>query len=355
MTAERQGYLSGSSQASRAVTDLVTELYDAALIAPGWDARCCSIMGAAHLRVRTCLVLVLPTFDPYGKRHRNERALMSFLRERSEDVVLLQADPNDRQVLWEALWSALRQLAAQNSRPVSLLMDLSTCPRFYSLAALAGCFKHALTSRIDVLYTEGEYAGDPTAPAALQFQFSLGEWTTVPVPFLEGTADPWKKRYLLVSLGFEGPKTSRVLSREDPDRISVLLGDPGTRAEYPAVAERGNSRILHTYQVPAQQIVRVAAADAIAVWRRLREASLERPDSENTFYLPCGTKPHALGLALRALCLGFPTVLYNAPDAYNFVDVQPTGIYWRYRIEDLSFPCPGAQPMCSTPRTDVSA
>jgi hypothetical protein len=164
----------------------------------------------------------------------------------------------------------------------------------------------------------------------------VGEWDTVPIPFLEGRRAPGKKKYVIVSIGFEGSKTLRVLAREDPDRISVLLPDPGSKPGYPAIAEEKNKPLVEMYNVPPDQIVRTNAADAISAWRELGQAALERPEGENTYYLSCGTKAHALGMALRAVCLEFPCVLYNVPERHNYVQVTPTGQYWTFQIRDLS-------------------
>ena len=63
---------------------------------------------------------------------------------------------------------------------------------------------------------------------------------------------------------------------------------------------------------------------------------MEREAQESVYYLCSGTKPHALALALRALCIGSPTVMYNLPERHSFVEVEPSGVYWTYGIEDLA-------------------
>ncbi|MGA8026637.1 MAG: hypothetical protein WB992_05785 [Bryobacteraceae bacterium] len=191
---------------------------------------------------------------------------------------------------------------------------------------------------MSVLYCEGIYQPkvDSAEVECPEYPFSIGEWDTLPIPFLEGRRAPGRKKYVMVSVGFEGSKTFRVLSREDPDRVSVLFPDPGSEQGYPAIAEEQNKLLIETYNVPPAQIVRANAADAIAVWKELSESALERPESENTYYLSCGTKAHALGMALRAASLESPCVLYNVPERHNYVPVIPTGRSWLYEIRDLS-------------------
>jgi hypothetical protein len=240
---------------------------------------------------------------------------------------------------WGALWDAIRNKAESTGRPLTIAVDLSTFPRFYSLAAIAGCLQLGYVSTISVLYSEGEYGASSAGANETElpeYPFSLGEWDVVPIPFLAGRRAPGHRKYVVISVGFEGSKTLRVLSREDPDRISLLFPDPGSRPDYPAVAEEKNKLLVEMYNVPPAQIVRANAADAIAAWKNFSQADLERPEHENTYYLSCGTKAHALGMALRALCLEFPCVLYNVPERHNFVPVTPTGRYWMYVIRDLS-------------------
>ncbi len=83
-------------------------------------------------------------------------------------------------------------------------------------------------------------------------------------------------------------------------------------------------------------MITAPAGDAIAAWKALDSRKFESLDTEDPYYLCCGTKPHALAFALRALSLGEPTVLYNIPERHSFVDVEPTGKCWRFNIKDVS-------------------
>ncbi|MBT5472025.1 MAG: hypothetical protein HOK41_15595 [Nitrospina sp.] len=128
----------------------------------------------------------------------------------------------------------------------------------------------------------------------------------------------------------------RVINIEDPDRISVLLPKPGVIPKYSSKAKEENSELLRNIRMPQKEIICSRAGDAIEAWMKLEKASLEKPQSENTYYLCSGTKPHSLALGLRALCLGFPTVLYNVPEKHRVIDVEPSGAFWLYSIKDLS-------------------
>jgi hypothetical protein len=152
---------------------------------------------------------------------------------------------------------------------------------------------------------------------------------------LRGAVNPAKRKAFIVSVGFEGVKTARVLSKEDPDRVSLIYPIPGVRPEYEALSLECNAATAEEYGVRENSILRVHAADAVGVWKALGTRALDCAEEE-TYYLCCGTKPHALGMALRALCLKFPTVLYNVPETHTFVEVNPNGVFWRFDLRDVS-------------------
>jgi hypothetical protein len=236
--------------------------------------------------------------------------------------------------LWPRLLAEIRDVWSRIGRPLRIFIDLSTFSRFYAMAILAACLSEGSASNITIFYSEGLYR--KAANDSEEIAFSRGRWRTVTVPFLDGICDPGKQKYYLVSVGFEGAKTLQVVSREDPDRISILFPNPGYLPEYVGRTEEANQVLKERFQVPRDQIINVRAGDAVETWKRLDEAEVERPEKENTFYLSCGTKPHAVGLALRALCVGHPAVLYRVPIEHRVVDIAPNGIYWTYNITDLS-------------------
>lgn len=332
----RQRHIRGQSATGDVPSDLLSGHFDLLLIAPSWDPRSVCMTDCTDLSAEDCILLLFSGHDPAGYRLRNERRLAEFARTSCKRALPVSGASLSLEETWRSLWDAIRQVAMKAQRPLRIALDLSTFPRFYSLAAIAGCLRLGYASNVSVFYSEGEYSPSSDESEPAEYLFSGGEWTTVPIYYLEGRRAPSRKKYIVVSVGFEGSKILRVLSREDPDRISVLFPDPGTRAGYPTITDEKNKPLLEMYNVPPEQVVRAHAADAIAVWKGLGQAALERPATENTYYLSCGTKPHALGMALRALCLGFPCVLYNVPERHNYLRVTPTGRYWTYHLQDLS-------------------
>jgi len=337
MTAHKQGYLFGKSISSKLPTTLLAGTFDLALFSPSWDHRCESFTACEDLFIDTSLVLNFTLRDDFGHQLRHERNIYDFLERHSRTTVPIVGDAIDLQQMWKTIWGEAQKVARQKAKGLRILVDLSTCPRYYSLGLIAGVIKCGMTPSVTVFYAEARYPDD-LQPLPLDRPFTVGQWRAVAVPFLLGMPDPLKKKHFVVSIGFEGLKTARVLTKEDPDRISILLPDPGTRPGYAEEAWNRNSETVEQFRVPESQIVRAAAADAIAAWKNLNSNASERPAGESSFYLCCGTKPHALGFALRALSLSFPTVLYNLPERHSFMDTYPNGVYWKYEIRDLTFP-----------------
>jgi hypothetical protein len=281
-------------------------------------------------------VLLFSLRDESGFRDQHEERIFQFLAEHSDSICRVIGDSVEVSPTWDDLWRRVRDAAKREGRALKILVDLSACPRYYTIGTMAACIRLGIASTITFFYAEGIYAPQEHALPSLDYPFSAGQWHSMPVPFLEGDYIPYKRRFVLVSVGFQGVKTHRALIREDPDRVSILFPKPGVEPSYEQEAEQRSAPIMAEFKVGPDQVINAPANDAIAVWKELARVAPERPQSENAIYLCCGTKPHSLGLAFRALCLGYPTVMYNVPQKYGFVDVRPRGTYWTYTLTDLS-------------------
>jgi hypothetical protein len=186
-----------------------------------------------------------------------------------------------------------------------------------------------------VFYAEGIYETVTSDDLAEDVPFSMGRWSSIPIPFLYGRFRPAAPKLYVVSAGFEGNKTLRVLERDDPERIVLVFPVPGVIPAYEEQVRLRNEPILARFGMLRDSILTAAAGDAIGAWSLLERHSLER-STEDVCYLCCGTKAHSLGMALRAFATKAPTVFYNVPERHNFVPVSPSGSYWTYRIVDLS-------------------
>jgi hypothetical protein len=332
----RQGHIFGESRKSTDIFKLVRGEFDAGLFSPSWDHRSDLVTSCDALSVRFALVLNFTTKDEFGHQLQHRKSLSEFLTSHAGEVKEVIGDSIRIQSLWLELWGSFQLIAHQVGRPLRLFVDLSTCPRYLALGLIAGALRTGIASSITVLYAEGEYTPSVALPALSDYSFSVGQWQTVVVPFLEGQINPRRPRMFIVSLGFEAAKTSRVLATQDPHRVCMLYPIPGVIPTYTDEVLKRNEPLLERFQVCEKDILYSHASDAIAAWKALDTSRLEDFSAEDIYYLCCGPKPHALAFALRAICLGRPAVLYNIPERHSFVNVVPTGTYWRFDINDNS-------------------
>jgi len=332
VSAFRQGYLAGNSYQSDAPQNLIAGHFDVLVVVSSWDRRCLCITDCPDLTASTAIGVYFDVRDSSGLRDAHDKAVEQYCEMRGGLYEPIKGQSLDLPGMWGRIFGRISQARRAAGRPIRICMDLSTCPRYYSISVLSRCLGQGIAESVTMLYAEGRY---PKLNEGPELALTGGKWATVPVPGLEGEYDPRKSRFYLISVGFEGMKTLRVTSKGDPERVSVLFPDPAVLPEYAEKTQRCNQDLFEQYRIPDEQVVRAPAGDAIGAWKALAEASLERPESEDAYYLCCGTKPHSIGLALHAMALGHPAVLYSVPEEHLVVNTQPIGVFWRFDVRDV--------------------
>jgi hypothetical protein len=330
----RQAYLQGESRSSGRVDDLASGKYDLLIATSSWDRRCVSLL-EAEISAAHGIGVFFENRGKLGLRDEHDPAIESFLKTSCREITRIEKPSEDLVGLWQQLWTATLNCYRQQRHPLHVLLDLSTCPRYYAMAFLAQGLHQGILASLTCFYAEGIYPPDPTENPG--DQFTAGRWETRSVPMLAGTADPGNDRVFVVSVGFEGPKTFRVVSSDDPDHVVVLLPDPAVQKDYVDRTRKSNRLLFEEYGVGEKETLRAPAADAIAAWKTLSEANLGK-DDVNLFYLCSGTKPHSMAMALHAQVEQRPTVLYPKPVGHRETEIAPSGTYWAYVIRDLALP-----------------
>ncbi len=328
-----QGYLTGKSYTSSDVNSMFNEKFDVVVLTSSWDQRCIEITKAKRLKSHIVIPVLFDQRDPIGLRDIHDPMIINY-SEACGKTVLVKGSSLKIAQLWAELSGKLKAAYVQLGKQLRVMIDISCCPRYYILAILSLVLKSKMASSVTFFYTEGKYPQKTKGEE--EIAFSGERWKAIAVPGFEGEYSPSKRRFYLVSAGFEGWKALRAVSKADPDRVSMLMPEPGVRAEYIERTKNDNVNLINEYLIPPKQIVCAEAGDIISAWKALGNQNLDRPDTENSYYLCCGTKPHAVALGLRALVLGYPTVLYALPDEHKFVRVESAGKYWRCDITDLT-------------------
>ena len=333
MTTFRDRWLHAESRHARNPAKLVSDrFYDLVVTTSSWDARCLPLT-RCELRAQRSIAVFFENKGTRGRREKHDRAVRAYLKRISHEQIEIEQRSEATRELWADLWDGVRRSAAEAGRPLRVLFDISTCPRIYAMALVANCFRAHLAHSLTVLYAEGKYP--PPSQEDPHELFTAGRWTTIPVPGLEGASDPSRRRHYVVSVGFEGSKTLRAVSTEDAETVSVLFPRPGVHAVYEQRTREENSMLFEEYGIGADETYDIAAGDAVAVWQRLTEVA-DRWNTDDLFYLPCGTKPHAIGMAMHALTTGRPSVMYAKPAAHKETETRPLGKYWAYELRDMT-------------------
>jgi hypothetical protein len=330
------GYLRGKSFYSSNLDDIATGTYDLAILVPSWDRRSVCITRATNFRAKLGIVVVFDDRDDKGMRDAHDPLVLGFAGRACETVSILRGSTASLEQLWSDVLSLIVKLHGQLRRPLRIFVDGSACTRYLLLGVVATTLSSGLASDVSAMYAEGTYI--PSDGLDERIVFTDGQWKSLPIPGLEGKYRPGLGRFYLVSIGFEGWKTMRAVTRADPDRVSILHGNPGTKSEYTNKSLLENAPLIEHFQVPSAQIVQAPAGDAIAAWSALSIASVERPQDENCYFLCSGTKAHSLALGLRAMSLQSPAVIYNLPEAHRVLPIEPNGRFWRFDIRSLTVP-----------------
>ncbi len=304
--------------------------------ASGWDDRCLRLTTVAGLAARRSVLLLFKNKGTTGRAQRNDAVLRKYYSTRGGEATHVEESAEDLGGIWARLSKELIRSWEEKGAPLDILLDLSACPRYFPLGLLASGFAAGIVRRATLIYNEAEYTDVQSADL-----FTAGSWEATNIPGFTGAFEPGRPRLYVLSLGFEGAKTLRFVNRADPDRVAILFPNPGYRSEYPERTWRQNHTLLSDYAVgnlDSPVVVSAPAGDAIQAWRALTERRVERFGNENIYYLCCGTKPHSLSLALRAIATGVGMLLYPKPSAHRESAIRPAPEFWRYTIEDRSLP-----------------
>ncbi len=333
VSAFREDFISAQSFRANDRNAVVGGQYELAIFAVSWDRRCLSLARADSWKAKRGVLIIPPITDSDGLCADHERQLRELLGSRCGSVEVIDGPQLHFDGVWDRLYAVGLAEAKHAPVPGVFLLDMSAMSRFYSTGLVAMIVRLGLAARTDCFYAEGRYDAQQDVRDVL---FSGGGWERKPVPFLEGKSNPSLGWYYVVAAGFDGNWIKKILLQEEPDRVGLLVPIPGVAATYEQRCLDAIRPIIEEFIVPPEFQTHAHAADAVQAWQRLTAMNHEKWEAEQVAYLCCGTKPHALAMALRALVHRYPAVLYFLPERYTVVPVEEAGTFWRYSITDHS-------------------
>lgn len=331
--------ISAKSYRSTNPSNIWAGRFDFALVGSSWDKRCLAITTCDSITFKSALEIAPFTTDPPGLLGIHRHRINEFLSARSDIFDTRESEttnlPATLKDIRAEFWLAIG--ASDRRQPARVFIDVSTCPRYFSLAILYDALASGRVGEIVIGYSEAIYPNPSPSYADLEdISFTDGSFDAIPIPGYYGEFEPGNTSFYLVSTGFDGWKTLNLLVRKDPERVAVLAASPGARPEYEKRSEIANDGIFQRFGVTSPQIVKSPAGDAVAAWRSLNSAGLENFEKENTYYLCSGNKAHSVALALRTIETRRPTLLYNRPRRHLAGTVECSGIFWAYHIQPIT-------------------
>ena len=312
---------------------------DVLILSLGPQERCCAIASSDSTAALKSII-VGETSDFQSNDPDAEQRIKEYYN-RLLHVAGSNVEPSlsgSPQARHQTLHSAIKHIkdAYQSAgRPLDIGIDLTCCPLFHALGLVAFVLENSFARKVSFFYAEGEYPA-PTEDDGWHELFTAGDWDVAAIPGLQNPWSPRSSRRYVVSVGFEGNRTLRLCDRREPDSIVVLFPDPGIREEYADRTRRQNAAFFERFGLVDENFLRANAADAIEAWKILTDANLSCERKYSIEYLCCGTKPHALGLALRAFCSRQGVVSDIVADERLLTNVVEAGVYWRYDLRNTA-------------------
>lgn len=326
--------LVGEARVSESTSSVWAGHYDLGVIAASWDPRCTEIACAPNLTFGVLLICAPKITDRDGLRKHHDVVIKDAAQRSAAETKYIYFGPAELEDSWavlrEGLWQSLRRVRNSGLR---LFLDITTCPRYLTLALLKEALSSGLCSVIDIGYTEGDYPPPPIDFEGIEeVSFKSGPTNSIVIPGYLGDFEPGRDKTYLVSAGFDGWKTLNQLNRRDPKRVALIFADPGVRNEYVLRARRGNAGLIERFGISASDVLCAPAGDAITCWKVIQEWASAGTDTVNLFFLCAGNKPHSLALALYAMDNVEVTLLYNQATRAHPVKVKRGSSVWMYRI-----------------------
>ncbi|GAA4020811.1 hypothetical protein GCM10022280_21620 [Sphingomonas swuensis] len=272
-----------------------------------------------------------------GRRAEHDAVLIEHARSHTNNYIDLPSLTVHDFFGWrDAFGKFIVAVKARLERPIDLVVDMTCLPKYYLLLILGFSVKAGAVRSITFFYAEGQYAPvGANSTLAADHAFTQGEWTSFPVPYLEGELNPDRKIRIIASVGFETFQARKFIRSYEAERHILVTPKPGFTVEYEERSEAESQALASNLDVPIEDVIQCSAGGVVAT----SAAVISVLDSDKRFNevgLCLGTKPQALGFGIAAQLRSHFTLVCRVPGSYVETDTPPLGRSWTYTINDLS-------------------
>jgi len=310
---------------------------DALLLVSSWERRCTEICDARIGSFETAAVVRFAETGTSGRRAEHDAKLVRHARDNAARYVELASFSVQDFFRWrDAIADFIVETKSRLERPIDLVVDMTCLPKYYLLLILGFSVKAGAVRSITFFYAEGKYApAEANTFLSIDHAFTLGEWSSFPVPYLEGELNPDRKIRIIASIGFETFQARKFIRAYEAERHVLVTPNPGFTAEYEERSDQEAHALASNLDVSAEEIIRAPAGGVIATSSAIM-AVLDSDYRFNDVGLCLGTKPQALGIGIAAQLRPQFTLVCRIPSAYVETDTPALGKSWSYIVDDLS-------------------
>jgi len=293
--------------------DLMCDPVDILIVAGTWDVRCLSMVEVQWERPVPRVLLVKYANSGKSGRARSytELLLEHFSAESSARVSDISIDSSNLVAAWSDMKAAVLDAYVEVGRPIRIGLDITSVPRYVWLNLLGYAAETGVIAGFEFVYTaahEYEYVDGPRI-------FSDGVWKPRAIATLGRGAQPSAESLLVVSGGFEGANTLRLVNALEPDRVLVALSSSQS-IEHDRDARRANAPLAQEYGL-AGEVIEFPLSDVSTSVANLDRAlgALERGPSRELAisFLLCGSKISALVIGLYAIRRDIAQIYFSDP------------------------------------------
>jgi hypothetical protein len=312
---------------------------DLALVFSSYEPRCLEITQCASLKASEAIVF---RFTPPGLDNQRSAHAEILRRELTRTIPETRVIELPRSVdiveVQRILMEVMAEIMNRFGRSISVLIDISTCPKVYFLHLMGMGIVTGMISDIQAFYAETHYDGDllESSRAESNYRFTEGNWLSVPVPFLEGHFQPGRPRHAVVSMGADAPDVTKLIKRYDPDSLTLISPVPSVSVLMEENARKETEFVRRNFG--ATEVIEVSALDLLFTLEMACQVVGRRLDVDDISMFCLGSKPQALALALCGVISPTVQIVCRVPSRYLERAHTPCGWSWLYEIKDSSNP-----------------